>query len=94
MRGSGVAVGSAASSRSWAEPLGSILGWDRDTLGLSVRLDRAVAGPAQPGSTMRQLLEASRRVGELEGEFKVTASSASGLLVAAAREGVAEQRAT
>jgi hypothetical protein len=71
MRGSGVAGGAATQSRSWAELLRSILERDRHTLGLSVQLDRALAGAAQPGLTMRQLLalyllvEAPQRVGEL-----------------------------
>ena len=87
MRESGVTVGAATRSRSGAELPRSILERDRDTLALSVQLDRALPGAAQPDLTltMRQLLvlyllvEAPRRVGELARERNVTTLSASGL---------------
>jgi len=72
--------------RSRTEIVRGILERDRDTLALSVQLDRATPGAAQPDLTMRQLLalylllEAPRRVGELARQLNVTISSASGLV--------------
>jgi len=87
MRASGNAgPGRAGRRRSRAELVKGILERDRDTLALSVQLDRATPGAAQPDLTMRQLLalylllEAPRRVGELARQLNVTISSASGLV--------------
>jgi DNA-binding MarR family transcriptional regulator len=87
MRASGNAgPGRAGRRRSRAELVEGILERDRDTLALSVQLDRATPGAAQPDLTMRQLLalylllEAPRRVGELARQLNVTISSASGLV--------------
>ena len=96
MRGSGNVVGGTR-RRSRAEMQRSILERDRDTLALSVQLDRAMPGAAQPDLTMRQvlalylLLEAPRRVGELAREFNVTISSASGLVNRLVAAGLVER---
>jgi DNA-binding MarR family transcriptional regulator len=86
MRAGGNAGPGRAGRRSRAELVRGILERDRDTLALSVQLDRATPGAAQPDLTMRQLLalylllEAPRRVGELARQLNVTISSASGLV--------------
>ena len=95
MRGSGNVVGGTR-RRSRAEMQRSILERDRDTLALSVQLDRAMPGAAQPDLTMRQvlalyLLEAPRRVGELARELNVTISSASGLVNRLVAAGLVER---
>ena len=83
--------------RSRAEIARGILERDRDTLALSVQLDRAMPDAAQPDLTMRQvlalylLLEAPRRVGELARELNVTISSASGLVDRLAAAGLVER---
>jgi DNA-binding MarR family transcriptional regulator len=92
MRASGT-----ARRRSRAELVKGILERDRDTLALSVQLDRATPGAAQPDLTMRQLLalylllEAPRRVGELARQLNVTISSASGLVDRLVAAGLAER---
>src|SRR6266508_2068625 len=83
--------------RSRAEIVRGILERDRDTLALSVQLDRAMPDAAQPDLTMRQvlalylLLEAPRRVGELARELNVTISSASGLVDRLVAAGLVER---
>jgi DNA-binding MarR family transcriptional regulator len=83
--------------RSRAEIVLGILERDRDTLALSVQLDRAMPDAAQPDLTMRQvlalylLLEAPRRVGELARELNVTISSASGLVDRLVAAGLVER---
>ena len=83
--------------RSRTEIVRGILERDRDTLALSVQLDRAMPDAAQPDLTMRQvlalylLLEAPRRVGELARELNVTISSASGLVDRLAAAGLVER---
>jgi DNA-binding MarR family transcriptional regulator len=83
--------------RSRAEIVRAILERDRDTLALSVQLDRAMPDAAQPDLTMRQvlalylLLEAPRRVGELARELNVTISSASGLVDRLVAAGLVER---
>jgi DNA-binding MarR family transcriptional regulator len=83
--------------RSRAEIVSGILERDRDTLALSVQLDRAMPDAAQPDLTMRQvlalylLLEAPRRVGELARELNVTISSASGLVDRLVAAGLVER---
>jgi DNA-binding MarR family transcriptional regulator len=83
--------------RSRAEIVRDILERDRDTLALSVQLDRAMPDAAQPDLTMRQvlalylLLEAPRRVGELARELNVAISSASGLVDRLVAAGLVER---
>lgn len=83
--------------RSRAEIVRGILERDRDTLALSVQLDRAMPDAAQPDLTMRQvlalylLLEAPMRVGELARELNVTISSASGLVDRLVAAGLVER---
>jgi len=83
--------------RSRAEIVRGILERDRDTLALSVQLDRAMPDAAQPDLTMRQvlalylLLEAPRRVGALARELNVTISSASGLVDRLVAAGLVER---
>jgi len=83
--------------RSRAEIVSGILERDRDTLALSVQLDRAMPDAAQPDLTMRQvlalylLLEAPRRVGELARELNVTISSTSGLVDRLVAAGLVER---
>jgi DNA-binding MarR family transcriptional regulator len=96
MRGSGNVVGGTR-RRSRAEIVRGILERDRDTLALSVQLDRAIPGAAQPDLTMRQvlalylLLQAPRRVGELARELDVAISSASGLVDRLVAAGLVER---
>jgi DNA-binding MarR family transcriptional regulator len=98
MRAGGEAgPGRAVRRRSRAELVKGILERDRDTLALSVQLDRATPGAAQPDLTMRQLLalylllEAPRRVGELARQLNVTISSASGLVDRLVAAGLVER---
>jgi DNA-binding MarR family transcriptional regulator len=97
MRASGNAGPGRAGRRSRAELVNGILERDRDTLALSVQLDRATPGAAQPDLTMRQLLalylllEAPRRVGELARQLNVTISSASGLVDRLVAAGLVER---
>lgn len=92
------AAGTAGTRRgSREEIVRQILERDRDTLALSVELDRATPDAAQPDLTMRQvlalylLLEAPRRVGELARALNVAVSSASGLVDRLVAAGLVER---
>ena len=83
--------------RTRAEIVRGILERDRDTLALSVQLDRATPDAAQPDLTMRQvlalylLLEGPRRVGELARNLNVAVSSTSGLVDRLVAAGLVER---
>jgi DNA-binding MarR family transcriptional regulator len=83
--------------RTRAEIVRDILERDRDTIALSVQLDRTTPEAAQPDLTMRQvlalylLLEAPRRVGELARQLNVAVSSTSGLVDRLVAAGLVER---